>query len=327
VRIAVVGAGAIGSSIAHALAHAGCDPVLVARGAAAAAIARDGLLVERFGESQVSRPRVVEDTRDIEPFDAVIGTLKAQDWAAAVPLIGPLVGPKTCLVPAINGIPWWYFHHSGGALEGTRLSCLDPDGTLDAGYPTSSLVGGVVYMAATRLAPGRISWPTGKRLVLGEVGPVAGARLPALATVLRAAGMEIDESSDIRHAIWMKLLGNAGFNTISALAGATIVEILDDPDLRAVCAETMNELIAVAAAIGIDIDMSVDARLEAARRLGDFRTSTLQDFDAGRPLETAALVEAPCEIGRLAGVPTPVLVTLGRLLHNAVARRDRATGP
>jgi len=327
VRIAVVGAGAIGSSIAHALAHAGCDPVLVARGAAAAAIARDGLLVERSGESQTSRPRVVEDTRNIEPFDAVIGTLKAHDWAAAVPLIGPLVGPDTCLVPAINGIPWWYFRHSGGALEGTRLSCLDPDGTLDAGYPTSSLAGGVVYMAATRLAPGRIDWPTGKRLVLGEVGPAAAARLPALATVLRAAGMEIDESPDIRHAIWMKLLGNAGFNTISALAGATIVEILDDPDLRAVCAETMNELIAVAAAIGIDIDMSVNTRLEAARRLGDFRTSTLQDFDAGRPLETAALVEAPCEIGRLAGVPTPVLVTLGRLLRNAVAQRDRATGP
>lgn len=326
-RIAVVGAGAIGCSITHALAHAGFDPVLVARGAAAAAIARDGLLVERFGESQTSRPRIVEDTRDVGPFDAVIGTLKAQDWAAAVPLIGPLLGPSTCLVPAINGIPWWYFRHSGGALEGTRLGCLDPDGVLDAGYPTSALVGGVVYMAATRLAPGRIDWPTGKRLVLGEIGPDACTLLPALANVLRSAGMEIEESMNIRHAIWTKLLGNAGFNTISALAGATIVDILEDPDLRAVCAETMNELIAVAAAIGIDVDMSVDARLEAARRLGDFRTSTLQDFDAGRPLETAALVDAPCEIGRLAGVPTPVLVTLGRLLRNAVARRDRAAGP
>ena len=325
-RIAVVGAGAIGGSIAHALAHAGCDPVLVARGASAAAIARDGLTVERFGSSQTSRPRVVEDTRGIEPFDAVIGTLKAQDWAAAVPLIEPLVGPETCLVPAINGIPWWYFQHSGGALEGTRLGCLDPDGTLGSAFPTSRIVGGVVYMAATRVVPGRIDWPTGARLVLGEVGPVAGARVPALAAVLRSAGMEVDESPDIRHAIWMKLLGNAGFNSISALADATVVEILDDPDLRAVCAGTMKELVEVAAAIGVDIDVSVDTRLETARRLGEFRTSTLQDFDAGRPLETAALVEAPCEIGRLAGVPTPVLATLGRLLRRAVARRDRMKG-
>lgn len=325
-RIAVVGAGAIGSSIAHALAHAGCDPVLVARGAAAAAVARDGLRVERFGESQTSRPRVVEDTQGIEPFDAVIGTLKAQDWAAAVPLIGPLLGPKTCLVPAINGIPWWYFRHSGGPKEGTRLSCLDPHGTLDAGYPASCLVGGVVYMAATRLAPGRIDWPTGKRLVLGEISRESGTRVPALAALLRSAGMEVDESADIRHALWMKLLGNAGFNTLSALAGATITDILDDPGLRAVCAETMKELIAVAAAIDVDIDISIDVRLEAARRLGDFRTSTLQDFEAGRQLETAALVDAPCEIGRLAGVPTPVLATLGRLLRNAVARRDRTSG-
>jgi 2-dehydropantoate 2-reductase len=181
-------------------------------------------------------------------------------------------------------------------------------------------------MVATRVAPGRIDWPTGKRLVLGEVGPVAGARVPALAAVLRSAGMEVDESPDIRHAIWMKLLGNAGFNSISALADATVVEILDDPDLRAVCAGTMKELVEVAAAIGVDIDVSVDTRLETARRLGEFRTSTLQDFDAGRPLETAALVEAPCEIGRLAGVPTPVLATLGRLLRRAVARRDRMKG-
>jgi 2-dehydropantoate 2-reductase len=122
----------------------------------------------------------------------------------------------------------------------------------------------------------------------------------------------------------MKLLGNAGFNSVSALAGATIEEILDDPDLRAVCAETMKELIAVAAAVGVDIDIPIEKRLEAARRLGSFRTSTLQDFDAGRPLETAALLDAPCEIGRIGNVHTPVLATLSRLLRNAVARRDRA---
>lgn len=325
-RIAVVGAGAIGSSIAHALASAGADPVLVARGAAAAAITRDGLHVVRSGRHEVSRPRVAEDTRGLGPFDAVIGTLKAQDWPAAIPLIAPLVGPRTALVPAINGVPWWYFQLAGGAFDGRHLDCLDPGGTLAASFRPSSIVGGVVYMAATRTAPGRIDWPTGKRLVLGGIGRDPDDRVPALAAILRDASMDIDESADIRHDMWVKLLGNAGFNSISALARATIVDILDDPDLRAVCADTMAELIAVADAVGIRLDIAIEARLEAARRLGTFRTSTLQDFEAGRPLETAALVDAPCEIGRLAGVPTPVLGTLGRLLRNAVARRDRAAG-
>ncbi len=323
-RIAVVGAGAIGGSIAHALASAGADPVLVARGAAASAIARDGLHVERFGRHEVSCPRVVEDTRGLEPFDAVIGTLKAQDWEAAIKLIVPLVGPRTALVPAINGVPWWYFQLAGGPFDGRRLASLDPGGALSAAFEPSNLVGGVVYMAATRVAPGRIDWPTGKRLVLGGIGRTPDDRIPALAAILRAAGMDIDESTDIRHDVWMKLLGNAGFNSISALACATILDILDDPDLRAVCADTMAELIAVAGAVGVRLDIAIDKRLEAARRLGTFRTSTLQDFEAGRPLETAALLDAPCEIGRLAGIPTPVLDTLARLLRNAVARRDSA---
>jgi len=325
-RIAVVGAGAIGGSIAHALAHAGADPVLVARGVAVATIARDGLRVHRFGAEQVSRPRVVEDTRGIGPFDAVIGTLKAQDWAAAAPLIAPLLGPHTALVPAINGVPWWYFQSAGGLFDGRRLESLDPGGALAAAFAPSCIVGGVVYMAATRTAPGRIEWPTGNRLVLGGIGPEPDERVPALAAALRAAGMDIDESADIRHDMWMKLLGNAGFNSISALARATILDILEDRDLRAVCADTMTELIAVAGALGIRLDIAIDARLEAARRLGTFRTSTLQDFEAGRPLETAALIDAPCEIGRLAGVATPVLGTLARLLRNAVVRRDKAAG-
>ena len=323
-RIAVVGAGAIGGCIVHVLAQAGFDPVLVARGASARAVARDGLRVRRAGVDEISRPRVVSDAQGLGPFDAVIGTLKAQDWAAAASLIAPLVGPSTCLVPAINGIPWWYFQRAGGARDGTRLEALDPDGVLAASFAPERIVGGVVYMAATRLAPGVIDWPTGKRLVLGEIGPGGGTRVVDLAAALRAAGMDIDESADIRRDVWMKLLGNAGFNSISALTLTSVVEILDDPDLRAVCGDTIHELKTVAASVGIVLDVPVEARLDMGRRLGAFRTSTLQDFEAGRPLETAALLDAPCEMGRLTGVATPVLATLGRLLRAAVARRDHA---
>lgn len=322
-RIAVVGAGAIGGSIVHVLARAGFDPVLVARGDSAQSIARDGLRVRRAGIDEISRPRVVTGTHGLEPFDAVIGTLKAQDWAAAVPLIAPLMGPSTCLVPAINGIPWWYFQRTGGSRDGTRLQTLDPDGVLSAGFAPDRIIGGVVYMAATRTASGVIDWPTGKRLVLGDIGPGGGTCITDLAAALRASGMDADESTDIRRDVWMKLLGNSGFNSISALTLTTVVEVLDDPDLRAACGDTIRELKAVAASVGIILDVPVEARLDMGRRLGAFRTSTLQDFEAGRPLETAALLDAPCEIGRLTGVATPVLATLARLLRAAVARRDR----
>lgn len=322
-RIAVVGAGAIGGSIVHVLAQAGLDPVLIARGESARVVARDGLRVKRAGVEEISRPRVFSDTRGLGPFDAVIGTLKGQDWAAATSLFAPLIGPSTCLVPAINGIPWWYFQRAGGPHDGARLQTLDSDGILLASFASECIVGGVVYMAATRPAPGVIDWPTGKRLILGEIGAGGGSRVVDLASAFRAAGMDIDESADIRREIWMKLLGNAGFNSISALTLTSVVEILDDPNLRAVCGDTIRELLAVAASVGITLDVPVEARLDMGRRLGAFRTSTLQDFEAGRPLETAALLEAPCEIGRLTGVATPVLSTLGRLLRAAVIRRDR----
>ncbi|MBI3503242.1 MAG: 2-dehydropantoate 2-reductase [Proteobacteria bacterium] len=325
-RIAVIGAGAIGGSLAHALAYAGLEPVLVARGDSASVIARDGLKVRRAGVDEVSRPKVVSDTRDLGPFDAVIGTLKAQDWAAAIPLIAPLVGPSTCLVPAINGIPWWYFQRAGGLHDGKQLRSLDPDGALSAAFAPERIVGGVVYMAATRPAPGVIDWPTGKRLVLGDIGPSGSGRVAELAATFRKTGMEIDESTDIRRDVWMKLLGNAGFNSVSALTRTTVAEILGDADLRAICGDTIRELLAVAASVGKTLDVAVEARLDMGGRLGAFRTSTLQDFEAGRPLETAALIDAPCEIGRLAGIPTPVLAILGRLLRNAVVRRDRTAG-
>jgi 2-dehydropantoate 2-reductase len=323
-RIAVVGAGAIGGALAHALARGGADPLLVARGATAEAIARDGLRVARAAGIETSRPRVVSATALLGPQDVVIGALKQPDWRAALPLITPLLEPDTVVVPAINGVPWWYFQGLPAPLGGTRLASLDPDGALDAALPARMLLGATVYIAASRRGPAALEWMSGNRLVLGAVSR-DDPRVPAVAAALRASGLEIVESADIRREMWMKLLGNASFNPISVLTRGTMGAIRADPDLRALCADAMREIMAIAASLGAAPDIGIDARIEMTRGMTDFRTSTLQDFEAGNPLEIAALIDAPCEIGRLVGVRTPVLETLGRLVRSAVARRDAAS--
>lgn len=325
-QIAIVGAGAIGGALAHALTKSGADPLLVARGAVAAAIRRDGLRVDRMGTAETSRPRVVVDTNTAGVQDVVIGTLKAQDWLAAADLFRPLIGPRTVILPALNGVPWWYFHGEGGRHNGMHLVSLDPDRILANLFPVKQLIGTVVYMAVSRADPGVLSWPTGNRLVLGRAQEDGGDPAP-IAKLLRDAGMAIDEAEDIRHAVWSKLLGNASLNPVSALSLQTVEGMLDDPDLLAVCADAVRETIALAAGVGRPIETSVDARLDLARQLGPFRTSMLQDFEAGRALEIAAMLDAPIEIGRLVGVPTPVLETLARLTRAAVLRRNRFRPP
>ncbi len=322
-RIAIVGAGAIGGALAHALTRAGLDVTLVARGRTAVAIGRDGLHVQRGDETTTSFPRVVTDPGELSPHELVIGALKAQDWAGAAALFKPLLGPETCVIPAINGVPWWYFQRTEGRYAGARLNSLDPDGTLSTIFPPRCLLGCVVYMAVARTGEGQLRWPTGDRLILGELTKNASPRLSRVAEILRAAGISVDETLDIRAAIWMKLLSNAAFNPISVLASATMGEILGDPDLRALCAAAIAEVKTVAAGVGSPMAITVEERMNMTRHLADFRTSTLQDFESGRPLELAALIDAPCEVGALAGIETPVLSAIGRIVRYKVTQRDR----
>ncbi len=305
-RIAIVGAGSIGGAIAHALALTGHDPVVVARGATKAALERDGFTVTRAGRIEKSAPRVVADPAQAGVQDMVIGALKAHDWPGAVELFAPLMGPDTLLLPAINGLPWWYFQRLGGAHADTRLDTVDPTGVLSTRFDPSRIVGTVVYMAVSRPAPGHLAWPTGERLVIGDVAADAGNAARA-AIPLRAAGLNVEIASDIRHAMWTKLLGNSSFNPISVLARAGVVAILDDPQWRAMCAAVMREIMALSKAAGCAVEIDAEARMEAMRRLGDFKSSMLQDFEAGRSLEIGPMIEAPRELGRLTGVATPVL--------------------
>lgn len=310
-RIAVVGAGAIGGVLAWSLAKAGLSPLLVARGSSASVIARDGLTVDRNGVRETVDIRVVGSGAEAGPQDVVIGTMKAQDWPGAVTMLQAMIGRDTALIPAINGIPWWYF--AGSDVAGTTLACLDPANVLGAHIPHEALIGCVVYMGATRTSPGKIDWASGRRLVLGNAVARSDGRLAEVAAVLRRADLDIAETDNVRREVWTKLLGNAVFNPLSVIATATMDEMIDDPRLRQICVSAMEELIAVARSVGVTLPVNPEQRLAMNNHMRGFRTSTLQDFEAGRPLEIAALVDAPCAIGAANGVETPVLRVLSRL--------------
>lgn len=323
--IAVVGAGAVGGVIAYALARAGLAPTLIARGDALAAIRCDGLRVERpQGGGGVVRVEATDQPDALGPQDLVIGTMKAQDWPAGLATLQPLLGPDSALLPAINGVPWWYFDGIGGSLAGQPIAAVDPDGTLLAALPARQVIGAVIYVGASRLAPGHVAWTAGGRLVIGEAAGGNRARTEAVADILRRAGLEAALTDDIRGEIWAKLLGNAAANPLSVVARARMDEMMDDPGLARLTLAAMREVAAVAAAVGAPSAIPVEERYEMNRFLGAFRTSMLQDFEAGRSLELGALVDAVVEIGAKLGIAAPLTDALGALARRAAALRDRS---
>ena len=322
--IAIVGAGAIGSAIAFALARAGCAPKLLARGATLAALNRDGLRVEGPLFAGVARVEASADAADFGIQDLVIGTLKAQDWPAALPSLAPLLGPETVLLPVLNGIPWWYFDGLSGPLGGMAVGAVDPGGALKAALPARRVVGSVVYMGVTRLAPAVIDWSGGNRFILGEAAGPRQERTERIAEMLGTAGFRATVSDDIRGEIWAKLLGNAACNPLSVIARARMDEIMEDTGLNGIALAAMHEVASVAAAAGAPSPISVEARHRMNAELGRFRTSMLQDYEAGRELELGALVDAVIEIGAQLRIATPMTAALGALARRAAAMREGA---
>ena len=322
--ITIVGAGAIGSAVAFSLARAGFSPKLIARGEAVAAIRNDGLRVDKWDGGGTVRLEVTDNPRELGPQDLVIGTMKAQDWPTGLATLTPLIGPQTALLPPINGIPWWYFDGQGGLLGGQRIVAVDPDGALLAALPARSVIGSVIYMGVARVAPGVIRWTSGNKFVIGEPGGPPGKRTERVGTVLRQAGFDVTITNSIRAEIWTKLIGNAAFNPLSAIARARIDELMDDPGLGRIALASMREVAAVAEAVGAPSAMDIEKRFAINAELGAFRTSMLQDFEAGRALELGGLVDAVVEIGTRLGVPTPMTEALGALARRAAAVRDRS---
>jgi 2-dehydropantoate 2-reductase len=306
VKIGVVGAGAIGGYVGGCLAASGEDVTFIARGANLRAIRADGMrVIGEDGGEVVARTQVYEDTRDAGPQDVVILAVKAHQVAAVAPGLAALCDRDTAIVTMQNGIPWWYFHKHGGALEGTPVRSADPDGSIARLVDADRVIGSVVYPAATLEAPGVVRVVEGRRFTLGEPDGSASERAQAISAAFTRAGFKAPVIADIRSEIWLKLWGNLSFNPISALAHATLVGLLQFPLTRELSVQMMREAEQVANKLGVVFRVGIDKRIAGAEKVGEHKTSMLQDVEAGRPMETEALVGSVVELGRLTETPTP----------------------
>lgn len=308
-KFCIVGLGAIGGLFAARLAQAGHEVSALARGATLDAVRRGGLTLvegEAGQERRVTLPvRVADDARELGPQDVVVIAVKTTGLASIAGQVAPLLGPDTVILSAMNGVPWWFFHgrEQGGSI---RLSSLDPDGGIAAALAPERVVGIVTHLSATTPEPGTVRRMAGNRLIIGEpAGGTATPRAAAIAQALRDGGFELEESDSIQRDIWFKLWGNMTVNPISALTGATGDRILDDEHVRNFMSRCMLEAASIGQRIGLPIEGEPEQRHAVTRKLGAFRTSMLQDVEAGRPVELDALVAAVIEIGRQVGVPTP----------------------
>ena len=319
--VCVVGAGAVGGVVGARLAASGCTTAALARGRTLDALREHGWRL-RTTDGEIGGPvSASDDPAALGPQDVVLLTVKAQALPALAPTLGPLIGPETVVVPAINGVPWWFFDGAGGEFEGLRLRAVDPDGTIAAAVPTARVVGCVVHLSASVDEPGVARHHAGDSLILGEPAGGTTERLDALAAVLGKAGFNVTLSARIQQDIWYKLWGNMTMNPISALTGATADRILDDELVNGFVRAVMGEAAAIGERIGCPITQSAEDRNEVTRRLGAFRTSMLQDAEAGRPLELDAMVTVVREIARATGTPTPYMdALLGLTRLNARVR-------
>ncbi|MCC8244568.1 2-dehydropantoate 2-reductase [Saccharothrix luteola] len=307
-KVAVLGAGAIGAYVGAALHRAGVEVHLVARGAHLEAMRRHGVRVHSPRGDFTAAPHATDDPAEIGHVDYVFLGLKAHQYAACGPLITPLLGPDTAVVAAQNGIPWWYFHGlAGHPLEGARVEAVDPGGSVSAVLDTRRAIGCVVYCSTEIEAPGVIRHVEGTRFALGEPDRTASQRCADLSEAMVAGGLKAPIEPDLRDDIWVKLMGNVAFNPLSALTRATMAEMCEHRDTRELVALMMAETIAVARAVGCHPRVSIEKRIAGAHRVGHHKTSMLQDLEAGKALETDAIIGAVVEIARLTGVAAPTL--------------------
>ena len=308
-KICVVGAGSIGGLLGVKLALAGEDVTLIARGKHLEAIQRDGLrLSNQDGSSEVaSDVRATSDMRSCGPQDLVILGLKAHQIEPVVDEIRTLFGPDTMVLTTQNGLPWWYFQRHGGEFDGYRIETLDPNGRLSDGIEARRIIACIAYPAATITRPGAIRHIEGTRFPVGELDGSESERVQRVSETLIRAGFKSPVLTDIRSEIWLKAWGNLSFNPISALCHATLVDICQFAPTRELAAHMMIEAQTIAEKLGVTFRVPLEKRIDGAEKVGKHKTSMLQDVEAGRSLETEALIGAVLELGRLTKTPTPYI--------------------
>ncbi|MGH3761660.1 2-dehydropantoate 2-reductase [Actinophytocola sp.] len=312
-RVAVLGAGAIGAYVGAALHRAGIDVHLVARGPHLEKIRESGVRVHSPRGDFTAHPHATDDPTEVGPVDHVFLGLKANRYADAGPMVKPLLHDRTTIIAAQNGIPWWYFHGVDGEYAGYRIDSVDPDGTVSAALPVERAIGCVVYAATEISSPGVIRHLEGTRFSIGEPTGEISARCTSFSEAMIAGGLKCPVEPDLRKDIWLKLMGNIAFNPISALTRATMAGICRHLTTRELVIQMMRETLEVATRLGAHPEISIDRRLAGAERAGEHKTSTLQDLEKGKPLELDVILKAVVELADLTGAAAPTLRVVSAL--------------
>lgn len=315
-KVAIIGAGAIGGYVGAKLALAGEDVTFIVRGANLEAIRKNGIkLVMNDGVEHVaSNVKATNNYAEAGPQDVVILAMKAHQVEAVADEVPKLFGPDTAVVTMQNGIPYWYFHEHGGALKGTRVNSVDASGRIGEKIPAHRVIGCVVYPASELVAPGVVKHVEGERFPVGELDGSSSERVQRISASFINAGFKAPVLDNIRSEIWLKLWGNLTFNPISALSHSTLADICQFPLTKELAASMMREAQAVAHKLGIEFRVTIDKRIAGAEKVGKHKTSMLQDIEAGRAPEIDALVGAVVELGRLTDTPTPHIDTVYALV-------------
>jgi 2-dehydropantoate 2-reductase len=322
VRFAVLGAGAIGAYVGAALARGGAHVTLIARGDHLRAMVDHGVRVHSPRGDFTAHPAATSELTAIADADVVVLGVKAYSLPALAPRIGELLRPDAVVVAAQNGIPWWYFQRHDGSLEGRIVESVDPGGVISRAIRPEQVVGCVVYSSTEIAAPGVIRHIEGTRFSIGTPGGEPNDVCRSIATAFTAGGLKCPVDTDLRPQIWLKLIGNAAFNPITTITRATLGGLAASPHAVGFVRKVMEECAAVAGALGIELPVSLDRRLEAGLAVGDHRTSMLQDWEAGKPLETDCMTAAVVEIAGMLDVPVPNVQALHDLTKTVEELRD-----
>src|SRR5918992_1590771 len=306
-RFAVLGAGAIGAYVGAALARGGAEVHLIARGENLEALQEEGVRVRSERGDFEAHPPATDDANEIGPVDFVFLGLKANSYASCGSLLEPLLHEETAVVAGPNGIPWWYFHKLEGPYEGHRIESVDPGGKVSRVIPPERAIGCVVYAGTELAEPGVVEHLEGTRFSIGEPDGTISERCRQFSEAMVAGGLKCPVEERLRDDIWIKLMGNVAFNPLSALTRATLADMCRHAPTRALVASIMGESLEIARAVGADPSISIERRMEGAEGVGEHKPSTLQDLEAGKPLELAALVDAVVELADLTGIEAPNL--------------------
>ncbi len=304
-KFLIVGAGAVGAYIGAMMSRQGYDVTMHARGPHLRAMQEKGVRVISADDDFVARPRLVADLKDAGPMDVVFLCVKAHGLPPLAEQLAPVLGAETAVVSTQNGIPWWYFQGDSGPLAGTRLERVDPGGVVSQAIEARRVIGSLIYFSTEIIEPGVVKHNEGTRMSLGEPDGSRSERIKKIAEALIASGLRAPVTTHLRNEIWVKILGNVAFNPISALTEATLAQILTNPESTNLVRNIMQETEALTEKLGVKMQVSIEQRMAGALKVGEHKTSMLQDLEAGRPLELEAIVGAVLEVGERIGLPMP----------------------